>query len=681
MRRRIHKSLLLMGIVSVVFAFLLALILHYQSMQEQADRELARVAQTAAAAVSIEKAAESKAYLDAIYDGNNKDIHIVWLTDKGSVLYDTDETLGRNYLDMPEVQQAIEEGKGKVVHKSADDHPKSYVACRTADDTILRFSKSKTISFFIASDFVPEVLLFLLVFFVGCLAAAEHETNRILTPIRGLGKIIQDIMGGKEAGELPGEYEELVPLIHKVEEQRDEIETYLEDIEEERNTTRAILDTISDGIILLNSRKEIVDYNARIKEIFHTEKDKRFRRISFLYHDEDFLRAIGRAYHSDGAHEYTMTLFDHPFRMATAKTELADGEEGLLLALRDMTANHMAEKMRREFSANVSHELKTPLTSISGFAEIIANGMYQNEDDLKLFGSRILNESHRMMSLIDTIMHLSKVEETETTIKWKPVEVEGLIRYAADLIKPQADKKNVAVELETEPVYVYGNAALLSELAMNLLDNAVKYNHDGGRVTAKLTAENGEMVMTVSDTGIGIPADKQDRIFERFYRAEESRNKMTGGSGLGLSICKHIVEKHKGSLTISSIEGEGATFIVTLPAMSETDVSAETDNDILARQEAADGDAGKLAEMEAAEEAKEAAEEFLDEKKETISDSAEDVSEKEILKTKKEKKRKKAKKRKSKEAELVEKGKTAKEDKLVKEEKEEKNKSGSKEKK
>ena len=146
MRARIHKSLLMMGVISVALAFLLAIILHYQSMQEQADRELARVAQTAAAAVSMEKAPESKAYLDAIYDGNNKDIHIVWLTDKGSILYDTDETLGRNYLEMPEVRQAIREGSGEVVHKSSDEHPKSYVAYRTADDTILRFSKSLFLS-------------------------------------------------------------------------------------------------------------------------------------------------------------------------------------------------------------------------------------------------------------------------------------------------------------------------------------------------------------------------------------------------------------------------------------------------------------------------------------------------------------------------------------------------------
>lgn len=651
MRARIYKSLLAMGVVSVALAFILVAILHYQSLQEQYDKELAKMVQTVAAGLSLEDEEKSKNYLDAIYIANNKDIHIVWLTETGDVLYDTDGDMNRNYLDMPEVQQAISQGKADIVKKSAESHPRSYVASQTADHTVLRFSRNKTVSFSFLSDFIPEILLFLLVFFVGCLAAADHETNRILRPIREVGDLVQTIMSGKPVHNFSNEYDELMPLINKVQEQHQDIQNYLEDIEEERNTIRAIIDTISDGIILLNSKKEIVDYNIRTEQIFKLEKNKRFRRISFLYHDEDFLRAVGRAYTSDERHEYTMTLFDHPFRMSTAKTELSDGEPGLLLALRDMTAYHMAEKMRREFSANVSHELKTPLTSISGFAEIIANGLYQSENDIKLFGSRIVTESKRMLSLIDTIMHLSKIEETETTIKWKTVEVSSLVRYAAELIQPQAQKKNITVEVHTVPVYVYGNAALLSELAMNLLDNAVKYNREGGQVTASLAKEGNDMLLTVSDTGIGISAEKQDRIFERFYRAEESRNKSTGGSGLGLSICKHIIEKHKGTMEISSIEGQGATFIVRLPAMSESDVSVEETNEVQAKQEAEAGDSGKLAELEAAEVEEVAA---LEESTDETAGAGED---KNSNKGKKGKKHKKTKKKKIKEAEETDKDK------------------------
>ncbi len=277
------------------------------------------------------------------------------------------------------------------------------------------------------------------------------------------------------------------------------------------------------------------------------------------------------------------------------RLELSDGETGLLIVLRDMTATYMAEKMRREFSANVSHELKTPLTSISGFAEMIANGMYQKEDDVRLFGSRIYNESQRMLTLIDTIMHLSKIEETETTITWKTVSMDSLVHYAADLIKPQANAKGVAVEVDVKPLYTYGNAALLSELIMNLLDNAVKYNHQGGRVIARLTEEGDDkMRLTVTDNGIGIPKDKQGRVFERFYRAEESRNKSTGGSGLGLAICKHIVEKHKGTMQIESVENEGTTVTVILPRMSDVDVSKEAAETLTAQKEAAEAESGVL---------------------------------------------------------------------------------------
>lgn len=618
MRTQIYKSLLAMGVISIILTFILSAVLHYQGLQEQYNRELSQMVQTAAAAVSIDEKEESKTYLDAIYAANNEEIHIVWLTEKGSVLYDTDDTLGRNYLDMPEIQKAIHEGAGGIVQKSSDGHPKSYVACRTADHTILRFSRSKPVSFAFLSGFIPEIFLFFLVFFVGCLAAADRRTEKILKPIHDVGDLIQRIMSGDSVNELPVEYDELRPLINKVKEQHGEIQNYLEDIEEERNTIRTVIDTISDGIILLDSQREIVDYNIKTEEIFHVEKNKRFRRISFLYHDEDFLRAVSRAYHSEGRHEYTMNLFGRPFRMFTAKTELSDEETGLLLVFHDMTAYHMAEKMRREFSANVSHELKTPLTSISGFAEIIANGMYQNEQDVKLFAGRIVTESHRMMSLVDMIMHLSKVEETETTIKWKPVEIASLIRYACDLITPQAMKKGITMSLNLIPLYVYGNPALLSELIMNLMDNAVKYNLENGQITVSLSKSDDQVVLTVSDTGIGIPEEKQERIFERFYRAEESRNKATGGSGLGLSICKHIVEKHKGTLHISSKEGEGATFTVTLPVMSEKDVNAEEDNEVLAKQEAADGDSGKLAEIEAVEEiAKEIQNEPKEKKKKT----------------------------------------------------------------
>ena len=636
MKVRIYRSLLLMGIVSVITTFILSAILYYQGMQEQFSHELQHLNSVMAGAVSTDDEEGSRAYLSRIYDDNHKAIHIVWLDRDGTVLYDSDNK-DEDYASGPEVKEAMEKGKGDAVHRDANDNPKSYYAQKAPDGTILRLSSARTVSYKGFSAYLPEIILFLLVFVVGCLFAAERETEKILKPFHLLGDLVQKIMEGQKVDDVPSDYKELKPLIRKVKEQHDEIQNYLDDIEEERNTTRTVVDTISDGIILLNEHKEIVDYNRKIVDIFHPAEDKRYRRIASLYHNEDWLRVIGKAYRTEGRQEYTMNLFDKPYRMVMNKIELSDGETGLLIVLRDMTASYMAEKMRREFSANVSHELKTPLTSISGFAEMIANGMYQKPDDVKLFGSRIVNESQRMLTLIDTIMHLSRIEETETTITWKTVSMDSLVRYAADLIEPQAKAKGVTISVDAEPLYTYGNAALLSELVMNLLDNAVKYNKEGGRVHALLQPEGEDKLsLTISDNGIGIPKEKQDRVFERFYRAEESRNKSTGGSGLGLAICKHIVEKHKGTLSMTSEEGKGTTFTVILPRMSEADVSRETTEELTARKEAEDAESGRLAQQEAAEDR--AAE--MEEQSEKGSQE-----EKRLHKAKKMKKDKKAKKK------------------------------------
>ena len=637
MKVRIYRSLLLMGIVSVITTFILSAILYYQGMQEQFSHELQHLNSVMAGAVSTGDEDRSRDYLKRIYDDNGRTIHIVWLDSDGAVIYDSDNK-DEDYKSGPEVRQAMENGKGAAVHKDANDSPKSYYAQKAPDGSILRLSSARTVSYKGFSAYLPEIILFLLVFVVGCLFAAERETEKILKPFHLLGDLVQKIMEGQKVDDVPSDYKELNPLIRKVEEQHDEIQNYLEDIEEERNTIRTVVDTISDGIILLNEHKEIVDYNRKIEDIFHPAEEKRYRRIASLYHDEDWLRVIGKAYRTEGRQEYTMNLFDKPYRMVMNKIELSDGETGLLIVLRDMTASYMAEKMRREFSANVSHELKTPLTSISGFAEMIANGMYQKPDDVKLFGSRIVNESQRMLTLIDTIMHLSRIEETETTITWKTVSLDSLVHYAADLIEPQAKAKGVTLSVDAEPLYTYGNAALLSELVMNLLDNAVKYNNEGGSVHATLKpAGDDKLELTISDTGIGIPKDKQGRVFERFYRAEESRNKSTGGSGLGLAICKHIVEKHKGTLSMTSEEGKGTTVTVILPRMSEADVTKETKEALTARQEAEDAESGRLAEQEAAED--QAAQSVVGEETENAKET------KHLHKAKKLKKDKKSKKK------------------------------------
>lgn len=595
MRAQIHKSLLLTGILSVIVTFLVAGILYYQGIQARALHEIVHLTEIAADGLTGDRDRDA-AFLETIRSKSQREMHITWFDADGRVLYASHPDADGG-ADEPEILQAKESGEGHAVRKPARGEPMSYSAQKAFDGSILRIAVPRAAPAGILTPLLPEILIFFGVFVVGCFAASLKETEYVLRPLRQLEGLVTDIMEGAPERPVPGGYKELLPLVNKVREQKKEIQNYTEDLEEERNTVRTVIDTISDGILLLNERREVIDYNRTAKHIFRSSDDMRFRRVAALYHDEDWLRAISLAFekNEDERNQYTMTLNGRPYRACMARIELSDETTGLLIVLHDLTASYAAEKMRREFSANVSHELKTPLTSISGFAEMIANGMYRSEADVKLFGSRIFEESRRMMALIETIMHLSKIEENQTTITWKPVDMAGAARYAAELIGPQAAAKRVAIHVDADPLYVYGNPALLSELVMNCVDNAVKYNREGGEVTVSVHPEGEDKVrLAISDTGIGIPKDKQDRVFERFYRVDESRNKSTGGSGLGLAICKHIVTQHKGAIQVSSVEGQGTTIEVLLPRMSDADVEIEEAAASTAQIEAAKAESGQL---------------------------------------------------------------------------------------
>ncbi len=576
MRAQIQRSLLLTGLFSVLISFLVSGILYYQGIQAQALHEIQHLTEVVAEGLTGDQIRDRN-FLEKVRQDSQREMHISLFDENGRELYASHPDADGG-ADQEEVREALADGSGYAIRKAIGGAPFSYSAHQAPDGSILRMGVPRTAPTGILTPLLPEILIFVGVFIVGCFAAAQKATDYVLRPLRRLGDLITDIMEGVPEPAIPGGYKELQPLVNKVREQKKEIENYMEDLEEERNTVRTVIDTISDGILLLNDHQEVIDYNLTARRMFSRGDDILYRKVAVLYRDEDWLRAIGLAYEKEPSerNEYTMTLFGRPYRASMAPIELADDTNGLLIVLHDLTASHTAEKMRREFSANVSHELKTPLTSISGFAEMIANGMYQSEADVKVFGGRIYEESQRMLALVETIMHLSRIEENQTTITWKPVDMSQAARYVADLIAPQAAARHVAIQVDAEPLYVYGNAALLSELVMNCVDNAVKYNKEGGQVSVSVRPEGEDQVrLVIADTGIGIPREKQDRVFERFYRADESRNKSTGGSGLGLAICKHIVAQHHGTISLKSVEGEGTSLQIILPRMSDAEVKKE----------------------------------------------------------------------------------------------------------
>ena len=623
MRKQIQRSLFFMGLVAVLVSFLMSAVLYYQGMQQQRIHELEMTTYAASRALSEKNKEYSISYLKQLYKENNiSGIHIVWLNKDGQVLYDSAGPLDEDYIAQSEVKTGMEEGSSFSIHKSVNGIPKEYYTHKAPDGTLLRLSSVRSLNLSMFNGYIPGMILFIIVFSVGAVLVANKKTEEILSPLGDMSVVISRIMSGEKHVEIPGQYIELKPVLDTVKELHRQTDAYLENLEEDRKMMQAVQDSISNGLIVLNSQKEILDYNVKAARIFHIEGNRRYRKISVIFHDEDWLRAISRAYHNTKSQEYTMTLYDTPYMVLMTPLRLFDNENGLLIVLRDLSAQYAAEKMRREFSANVSHELKTPLTSISGFGEMIANGMYANEADVRMFGQRIYSEAQRMVTLINTILHLSKLEENDTTITWGMVNMEEVVKYVVDIISPQAHHRGVTVLSETEPVYVHGNHSLLSELLVNLLDNAVKYNRQNGQVSVKLskTADN-HMVITVSDTGIGIPKDKQNRVFERFYRVESSRSKETGGTGLGLAMCKHIISRHHGTVTLDSVEGRGTTITVTMPCLSAQEVSIEEGNAKAAHEEA------EQAKKLALEEERKKQEERIKEKQEALARKKQESSE------------------------------------------------------
>lgn len=623
MRKQIQRSLFFMGLVAVLVSFLMSAVLYYQGMQQQRIHELEMTTYAASRALSEKNKEYSISYLKQLYKENNiSGIHIVWLNKDGQVLYDSAGPLDEDYIAQSEVKTGMEEGSSFSIHKSVNGIPKEYYTHKAPDGTLLRLSSVRSLNLSMFNGYIPGMILFIIVFSVGAVLVANKKTEEILSPLGDMSVVISRIMSGEKHVEIPGQYIELKPVLDTVKELHRQTDAYLENLEEDRKMMQAVQDSISNGLIVLNSQKEILDYNVKAARIFHIEGNRRYRKISVIFHDEDWLRAISRAYHNTKSQEYTMTLYDTPYMVLMTPLRLFDNENGLLIVLRDLSAQYAAEKMRREFSANVSHELKTPLTSISGFGEMIANGMYANEADVRMFGQRIYSEAQRMVTLINTILHLSKLEENDTTITWGMVNMEEVVKYVVDIISPQVHHRGVTVLSETEPVYVHGNHSLLSELLVNLLDNAVKYNRQNGQVSVKLskTADN-HMVITVSDTGIGIPKDKQNRVFERFYRVESSRSKETGGTGLGLAMCKHIISRHHGTVTLDSVEGRGTTITVTMPCLSAQEVSIEEGNEKAAHEEA------EQAKKLALEEERKKQEERIKEKQEALAKKKQESSE------------------------------------------------------
>lgn len=481
---------------------------------------------------------------------------LTWIAADGSVLYDTKtnaESL-ENHALRAEVSQALATGTGESTRYSSTLMEKTmYYAQRLDDGTVLRISISRATVGMIAVGMIQPLLIVLIVALILSGMLARRLSRRIVDPLNSLD--LEHPLDNDA-------YEELSPLLKRIHRQHVEIQTQLRELREKTDEFTQITGSMREGLVLLDEHGSILSINAAAQALFGADAQCVGRDFLTIERSHEISAAI-QAAAADGHSEVRAERAGRVYQFDISRIT-SDGKFlGTVILAFDITEQEFAERNRREFTANVSHELKTPLQGIIGSAELIENGMVKPED-LPRFVGYIHAEAARLVTLIDDIIRLSQLDEGDA-MPTEPVDLLAVSQEAAENLHDAAAARNVTVCVTGQPAVLPGVRRLIYEIAYNLCDNAIKYNRDGGRVDVTVAADAGGSSITVADTGIGIAPEHQGRVFERFYRVDKSHSKASGGTGLGLSIVKHAVQYHHGRIELESTPGTGTTIRVVFP--------------------------------------------------------------------------------------------------------------------
>lgn len=481
---------------------------------------------------------------------------LTWIAADGSVLYDTKtnaESL-ENHASRAEVSQALATGTGESTRYSSTLMEKTmYYAQRLDDGTVLRISISRATVGMIAVGMIQPLLIVLIVALILSGLLARRLSRRIVDPLNSLD--LEHPLDNDA-------YEEVSPLLKRIHRQHVEIQTQLRELREKTDEFTQITGSMREGLVLLDEHGSILSINAAAQALFGADAQCVGRDFLTIERSHEISAAI-QAAAADGHSEVRAERAGRVYQFDISRIT-SDGKFlGTVILAFDITEQEFAERNRREFTANVSHELKTPLQGIIGSAELIENGMVKPED-LPRFVGHIHAEAARLVTLIDDIIRLSQLDEGDA-MPTEPVDLLAVSQEAAENLHDAAAARNVTVSVTGQPAVLPGVRRLIYEIVYNLCDNAIKYNRDGGRVDVTVAADAGGSSITVADTGIGIAPEHQGRVFERFYRVDKSHSKASGGTGLGLSIVKHAVQYHHGRIELESTPGTGTTIRVVFP--------------------------------------------------------------------------------------------------------------------
>lgn len=546
MTKKIFRSIITVTIVVFVANLFIACSFLYdffnKSQVNQLKENLSLVAS------SVEKFGTE--YLDSF---DSSIFRFTLVSADGSVLYDsqvkTEEM--ENHLEREEISEAFENGNGSSERYSSTLTEKTfYEATRLQNGNVLRISVSQMTMGMLILGMLPAICVIVLISIAVALLLSHQMAKSIVKPLNEL-----DL-------ENPAEnetYEELAPILTKINKQHKQITRQMRELKQKSDEFEQITASMNEGLVLLDKKGMILSINAAAKKLFGADEMVIGRDFLTLDRSTDMSRAIEKALDGKKA-ELREERNGSEYQFIINHTE-SDGKMiGVVILCFDITETAFAERTRKEFTANVSHELKTPLQSIIGSAELLEKGLVKPEDTKRFVGN-IKNEATRLVSLINDIIRLSQLDENSETAT-ESVDLYDIANEVIEVLTVSASKKQVELRLNGESCVMNGIRRYLYEIVYNLCDNAIRYNKDGGKVMIDLKSKDGNIVLSVSDTGIGIPAEHQNRIFERFYRVDKSHSKETGGTGLGLSIVKHAVAYHGGTIRLESKPQEGTTIIV-----------------------------------------------------------------------------------------------------------------------
>ena len=546
MKSKIFRSTLLVAAVVLVcgLSFIMGVLYDYFDTVQRAQLQ----DELSLAAIGTEQGG-----IEFLEEVESDRFRITWVSPDGTVLYDThaDAATMENHADREEIIEALYGGTGSATRHSDTLLERTiYATRRLSDGTVLRISVSRQTLLVLVVGVIQPVCIVAILAIILSAILSSRVARKITQPLNEL-----DLENPMENDT----YDELSPILHRIHQQHSEIKAQMRELERKSSEFTQIISHMREGLVLLDQNHTVLSINPAAQRLFGADENCIGRDLCTVDRRQDMSDAVDAAL-AKGRHEFRTERNGREYQFVLSSIEDRNTVNGLVILAFDVTESENAERTRREFTANVSHELKTPLQSIIGSAEMLKSGMVRPEDT-QGFVEMIHKEASRLVLLIEDIIRLSRLDEG-VDLPREEVNLLAVAQETAEDLRLYAEQKKVSLCVEGEPCIVSGVRGLIYEIVHNLTDNAVKYNREGGSVKIRVTYENGHSVLSVSDTGIGIPPEHHSRIFERFYRVDKSHSRQSGGTGLGLSIVKHAVQYHNAKLELSSTPGIGTTITV-----------------------------------------------------------------------------------------------------------------------